>query len=94
MADSRQGDYLAALDLLLGLCTFPEAVLEFSCHVLHVTHAASAGCASAFGLQCPVELAHLLAGVSARRAGRLLNVERNLATSSARGVRLIVSFSE
>lgn len=41
-----------------------------------------------------VEIPHLLAGVSAGRAGLLLDVVRHLAASAAGGVRLVVSLSE
>ena len=41
-----------------------------------------------------VETPHLLAGVSAGRAGLLLDMVRHLAASAAGGVRLVVSLSE
>jgi hypothetical protein len=80
--------------LLLGLCSFSKSVLEFAGHGLHVSHATSSCCAAALSLLSPVELSHLLGGVSAGRASRLLDVERNLSASAARGVRLVVSLSE
>jgi len=41
-----------------------------------------------------VKIPHLLAGVSAGRAGLLLDVVRHLAASATSGVRLVVSLSE
>jgi hypothetical protein len=82
------------LDHLLSLGSFPESILESAGHGLHETHASSSGSTTALCLFSPVILTHLLVGVSARRALRLLDVERSLSTSAARSVRLVVSLSE
>lgn len=66
---------LAAFDHLLCLSAFSEAVLEFSCHVLHVSHATNASCTTTFSFQSPVVRTHLLGRVPARRAGCLLDVK-------------------
>lgn len=79
---------------LLGLGALPESVLESAGHGLHVSHAAGADGATALGLLSPVEISHLLAGVSAGSTGLLLDVVRHLAASAAGGVRLVVSPSE
>ena len=79
---------------LLGLSALPESVLESAGHGLHVSHAAGADGAAALGLGSVVEIPHLLAGISAGRAGLLLDVIRHLAASAAGGVRLVVSLSE
>ena len=81
-------------DLLLCLGSLPESILKFASHGLHVTHTSSSGCAATLGLLSPVELSHLLAGVSARRASRLLDVERDLSATTAGRVRLIVSLTK
>ena len=62
--------------------------------MLHVAHTTSTFCAATLGLPPPVVLTHLLAGVAARRARLFLDVKGNLATPTARGVRLVVSLSE
>ena len=80
--------------LFLSLCAFSESILEFTGHGLHVSHAASSCCAATLGLLSPVVLSHLLRGVSARRASRLLDVVRNLSASTAQCVRLIMPLSE
>lgn len=80
--------------LLLCLGSLSESILESASHSLLVTHASSSNCAASLRFLAPVELSHLLAWVSARRAGLLLDVERNLTASTASGVRLIVLFSE
>ena len=80
--------------LLLGLRSFSESILEFTGHGLHVSHAASSCCAATLSLLSPVVLSHLLGGVSARRASRLLDVVRNLSASTAQCVRLIMPLSE
>ena len=90
-----QGKCLVRLSsLLLCLGSFPESILEFAGHGLHVTHATSSYSAASLGLLSPVELSHLLAGVSTRRASRLLDVETDLTASTAGSVRLVVSLSE
>jgi hypothetical protein len=80
--------------LLLSLCSLSESILEFTGHSLHVSHATGACCAATLGLLSPVVLSHLLRGISARRAGRLLDVVGNLSASTAQCVRLIMSLSE
>lgn len=80
--------------LLLCLSSFPESILESAGHGLHVTHTSSSVSSATLGLLSPVELSHLLAGVSARRASGLLDVETNLTASTAGSVRLVVSLSE
>jgi hypothetical protein len=81
-------------DLLLGHCSFPEAVLKFSCHILHVAHASSSGGATTLSLLTPIVLAHFRAGVTARRASLLLDVKGGLPASTACRVRLGVSLTE
>lgn len=56
--------------------------------------AAGAGGLAALGLLAPVELAGLSGGVTAVGAGRLLDVEGPLATTTAQSVRLVVALSE
>jgi hypothetical protein len=91
---SRAYCLLLLYNLLLCLCSLPESVLELASHGLHVTHASSSFSTTALGLFSPIVLTHFLGGVSARRARRLLKVERRLTASTADDVRLIVSLSE
>ena len=81
-------------DLLLCLGSLPESILETASHRLHVTHTSSTDCATTLSFFTPVELSHLLARISARRAGGLLDVEGNLSTSAASCVRLVVSLTK
>ena len=80
--------------LFLSLCTLSESILETTSHGLHVTHTTGTCCATALSLLSPVVLPHLLWRVSARRASRFLDVVRNLSTSTAHSVRLIMPLSE
>ena len=80
--------------MLLSLCSFSESILEFSSHGLHVSHAASSCGFATLGLLSPVVLSRLLRGVSAGRAGLLLDVEGNLSAPTASRVGLVVSLSE
>lgn len=61
---------------------------------LEVAHAAGAGGLPAQGLDGPVVLADLVAGVAAGRAHLLLDVEGHLAAADAQGVRLVVALSK
>jgi hypothetical protein len=79
---------------LLGLCSLSESIFKATSHGLHVTHTSSACCATTLGLFSPIEISHFLGGISTRRASLLLNVKGDLATSTARCVRLVVSLSE
>lgn len=77
--------------LLLGcLLALTEAVLEATAQVAHVAHAPGAGGAPTDFLLAPLEHALLGAGVAARRAGGLLDVEADLVAASAGGVGLCV----
>ena len=87
-------DLVTLSDLLLCLSSLSESILESAGHGLHVTHASSSVSSATLSLLSPVELSHLLAGVSARRASRLLDVETDLTASTAGSVRLVVSLSE
>lgn len=80
--------------MFLGHGAFPEPVLEFSCHVLHVTHASSAFRASALGFKTPIILTHFGSGVSAGGTCFLLNVKGRLATPTANGVGFGVSLTK
>ena len=87
--------YLFALNcLFLCLSALPETILETAGHGLQVTHTTCAFSSASLGFLSPVELSHFLTGVSARRAGSLLNVVTDLAASAAGSVRLVVSLSE
>lgn len=71
-----------------------ESVLESAGDILEVAHAASTDSLSALGLLAPVVLSGLSGGISAGRAGVLLDVKRTTSTSSAQSVRLVVTLSE
>jgi hypothetical protein len=74
--------------------TNTEAVLEALVDILEVAGAAAAGGLSSLGLLTPVELAGLSGGVTAVGTSRLLDVEGALSTTSAQGVRLVVTLTE
>jgi hypothetical protein len=78
----------------LGLCPFSKAILEFSRNRLQISHATRARGTTTLGFECPIVLAHFGTGISARRARFLLNVKGNLATSTTRCVRLVVSLTK
>lgn len=80
--------------LFLCLCSFSESILKAAGHGLQVTHASGTVGSASLGLLSPVVLSHLLTGVSARRASRLLDVVAHLSASTATGVRLCVSLTE
>jgi len=83
-----------SLDLLLGLSTFTETVLETTRDVLEVAHTAGTGGLSTLSLDRPVEGTDLGRRITARSAGLLLVVEGALATTSAESVRLGVTLTE
>ncbi len=72
----------------LGLSSFAESVLETARNVLQVFHSASSSGASALGLLTPVKLSDLLAGISARCAYLLLDMERFLIAANAKSMSL------
>ena len=87
--------FTAALNcLFLCLSALPETILETAGHGLQVTHTTCTFSSASLGFLSPVELSHFLTGVTARRAGSLLDVVTNLSASTAGSVRLVVSLSE
>ena len=86
-----RGNYLSALGCLSSLS---ESILEFTGHILHITHTSSSGSAAALSLLSPVKVSHLLCWVSTGRTSLLLDVEGNLSTTTAGSVGLVVSLSE
>jgi hypothetical protein len=90
----RSWGALFLFNLFLCLSSLPESILEFAGHGLHVTHASSSFRAATLGLCAPVELSHLLCGVSAGRASRLLDVVRSLSATTASRVGLVMSLTE
>jgi hypothetical protein len=71
-----------------------EAVREAAVDVTEGAHAAGAGGLAALGLLAPVVLAGLSSRVAAVGAGRLLDVEGPLATTTAQSVSLVVALAE
>jgi hypothetical protein len=80
--------------LFLSHCTLSETILESPGQSLHVPHPSSTYSTPSLGFLSPVVIPHLLIGVSAGRAGFLLDVEGNLSATTAGCVRLVVSLSE
>ena len=80
--------------MLLCLCAFSKAVLEFSGHGLHVTHSTCACCPATLGFKAPIELSHFLVWISTTGARRLLNMKADFATAATSCVRLVVTLSE
>ena len=79
---------------LLGLSSLSEPILESACHSLHVTHTSGAGCTTALSLLTPIVLSHLTTGVPTRRTQTLLQMVRDLSTSTATCVGLVMSLTE
>jgi len=71
-----------------------ETILEATGNTSEVSHAAGTNGLSALCLLRPVVLSDLGSGISAGRAGVLLDVERTTAASSAQCVRLVVALAE
>jgi hypothetical protein len=88
------GLYDLVSNLFLCLRSLSEAILETSRHGLHETHPSSSSRSTAVSLLCPIVRSHLWVWVSARRAGLLLDVVRNLSTPTARGVGLVAALSK
>ena len=76
------------------MSTLPESILEPSGQSLHVPHTSGSDSSSALGLLAPIEVSHLLCGVSAAGACLLLDVVRRFSATTASRVGLIVPFSE
>ena len=74
-------NYLSSLLLCLG--SLSESILESPGHSLHITHTSSSDRTATLRLLSPVEVPHLLIGVSAGRTSLLLDVVRNLAAATA-----------
>jgi hypothetical protein len=86
--------YICLVTLLfLCLCSLSETILEFTGHVLHVSHSTSADSAFALGLKIRV-VTDLGPRISTARTTLLLDMEGNLATSATGGVGLVMSLSE
>lgn len=79
---------------LLGLSPLSEPVLESACHSLHETHPSGTGRTTALRLLTPIVLSHLTPGVPTRRTQTLLNMVRDLPTSAATCVALVMSLPE
>ena len=81
-------------DLLFGLSSLSESVLESSGEGLHVFHTSRSNGTTALCLLSPIEVPHLLIWVTTRRTKLLLDVVRNLTAAATAGVRLVMPLSE
>ena len=83
------------LSRLFGcLSSLSESILESPGHSLHITHTSGSNSTATLSLLTPVEVSHLLCWITAGRTSLLLDVERDLSTTTARSVWLVVSLSE
>lgn len=71
-----------------------ESVLKAAMNLLQIAHTASASSSSSLGLSTPVVTTSLGSGITTACAGALLNVERTLSTTTANGMRLVMSHTE
>ena len=78
--------FTSILDLFLRRSSFPESILEFTRHGLHVSHAAGTGRSAALCFETPIVLSHFAIWVTTTGTALFLNVIGSLATPTARRV--------